>query len=162
MKQVFCVLGGLVLVSVFSLESLAFIEPNYESLRDAKIQCDVTEAFQSKDGRIIKRVKPNSAMTTMTQDGGEHFVDAKCFISPALDLQGAESTISFGCIPLDERHVKVQTARKIKIVRKEYGEVVEIDFQTGKGRHSFKVRACDWGDCTMMAAVVDFSNCSLL
>ena len=150
-----------ILFLLVGLRTHAYVETQFETIRDSRIQCDIVAASQMKDGVEIKRLKPNSQMTTFTQYGGEGFVDAKCFISPALNSQGVETTISFGCISLDQEHVQTASAQKIKLVRKEYQEVVDLNFRTGLGRHSFQGTACDWGDCSTYSGEVKFANCSI-
>jgi PDZ domain-containing secreted protein len=140
--------------------SFAKIEPQFEKLRDMQFSCEVVSAVETRNGVVTKKSNEASVMETMNQIGDEETTDYKCFLTSVTNAEGEDSKMGFGCLPLDSKHVKKFTNDKLKIKRSEYNEVVEIDFNTGKGSHTFSTRNCDWGrHCVTAIGKSEFKNC---
>lgn len=149
------------LMIISSSTAMAKVEAKFEKLRDSQIECDVVAAVEFQNGKMIKKLKNEATvMKSFNQDGGADYTDAKCFLTSVVDVKGEESKIAFGCIELDSKRIKKYSAEKLIIKRKEYGEVIEIDFKSGKGSHIVDTRSCDWGrECVETQAEVQFRNC---
>jgi hypothetical protein len=139
----------------------AKISRELEPLRDSQFQCNVVYAVQTNNGQVVRStMNPPSTMTTLNQLGGDDFTDAKCFRIPALDLSGAESVVSFGCLPLTKTSVKKFSVSRLRIERARYNEVLDLNFKTGQGTYSFDTTRCDWGPRRSRSeAQVQLENC---
>lgn len=158
------ILATLLILAGHASPTLAKVDPKFQELRDSVIQCDVTFVSSYENGVLVKKTPPTIlTMETFTQDGKANFTDAKCFIVPAVyNSNGAETVLGFGCLPIDDKHVRTFTSEKLVMKRSSYNEVIEIDFTTGVGSHSFHTLSCDWGrKCVELVGKAEFRNCTI-
>jgi hypothetical protein len=142
--------------------AFAKVEPQFENLRRAKIQCTAVQGNEVSNGVVQGQLNAPTNVVTFNQDGGAEYTDAQCFIADGVGINGEKHALG-GCFPLDRAGVKEFSSARLVLKRDTLNEVFEINFTTGQGRYTKSFSGCDWGrKCFSKTSEVHYENCTIL